>query len=665
MCTPCSTPTRPFVGPGRLLAGVGASAGCADELRALGVLPTDGAVLLVADSAVLDLGLHRAAVSALEAAGHQVLHGPGISAEPTPAVVQALLPTDDARVAAVVAIGGGSALDAAKLVSVSIANALDLGAGLSPAAEIRPGPPILAVPTTAGTGAEATAVAMLWHEGGKRMFVHSHLVPRGVLLDPELLLGLPSSVTASGGFDAIGHAVESLLSTFRTPVTIAAAREALSLLSWSLPAAYDKGDLDARYGTALGAYQAGLALNASVVLGHSLAYAIATRTGLPHGVTVAMALPYCLAHARSAGEDQIADMAEIVCGKADPELFVRWILEHSRRMRIPTSLQERRRTTRVPPRDGSGLRRALPASEPSDADRPARRARAARTHARRRTHRSLAGLLPYYRQRGPRVTTSLYRPVLNLVGGDWHSGPEQLEVRNPADIRELVATVPSMDAAGVHAAFDAAERAAATWRRVSQVDRGRILLRAAQLIRDRRDELSRTLTLEMGKTLAEASGEVGKAADFFEYYGGLGRAEVGTLLAHENADVMAWAVHEPLGVVLAITPWNDPLLTPARKLAPALIAGNTVVLKPASDTPVIALDAGAGSARRGAAARRAEHRHRRGPPDRGSPPRPPGVEGGELHGFERRGRLPEGITRRPRRPPAGGARWQERRRRSR
>ncbi|RHW23990.1 iron-containing alcohol dehydrogenase [Nocardioides immobilis] len=340
MCTLCSTPTRPFVGPGRLLAGAGGSAGCADELRALGVLPADGPVLLVADSAVLDLGLHRSAVSVLEAAGHEVRRGPGISAEPTPEVVRSLLPTDGAGVAAVVAIGGGSALDAAKLVSVALSNALDLTAGLSPTADIRQGPPILAVPTTAGTGAEATAVAMLWHDGGKRMFVHPYLVPRGVIIDPELLLGLPATVTASGGFDAVGHAVESMLSTFRTPVTAAAAREALALLARSLPAAYDKGDLDARYGTALGAYQAGLALNASVVLGHSLAYAIASRTGLPHGVTVAMALPYCLAHARPASEHQIADMAEIVCGKADPELFLRWIVEHSHRMAIPGSLKE-------------------------------------------------------------------------------------------------------------------------------------------------------------------------------------------------------------------------------------------------------------------------------------------------------------------------------------
>ena len=78
-----------------------------------------------------------------------------------------------------------------------------------------------------------------------------------------------------------------------------------------------------------------------------------------------------------------------------------------------------------------------------------------------------------------------------------------LEVRNPADTREVVATVPNMDAQDVSAAFDAAERAAATWRDTSQVDRGRILLRAAQLLRDRREDLSRVLTLEMGKTLAE------------------------------------------------------------------------------------------------------------------------------------------------------------------
>jgi alcohol dehydrogenase class IV len=340
MCLLCSAPTRSFVGPSRLLAGKGSSGGCAAELHALGVAPDLGAALLVVDATVLDLELHGQVSTSLEAAGFDVLLSAGVAAEPSPDTVRGLLPDDATRVAAVVAVGGGSALDAAKLVSVALSNSLDMTAGLTPASDIAPGPPIVAVPTTAGTGAEATAVAMLWHQGRKVMFVHPHLVPRAVLLDPELLLDLPPSVTASGGFDAIGHAAESLLSTFRTPVTVAAAREALAQLAKSLPAAYEVGDLESRYGTALGAYQAGLALNASVVLGHSLAYAIAARTGLPHGASVAMALPYCLAHARPACEGEIADMAAIVCGEPDPELFVRWIVEHSRRMNIPTSLAD-------------------------------------------------------------------------------------------------------------------------------------------------------------------------------------------------------------------------------------------------------------------------------------------------------------------------------------
>jgi|tagenome__1003787_1003787.scaffolds.fasta_scaffold20850061_2 alcohol dehydrogenase class IV len=340
MCSLCSYPTRPFVSPGRLLAGTGASAGCPGELRALGVSSSAGSVLVVADATVLDLGLHGPVTRALDGAGFSVITGTGVAAEPTPDVVRTLLPDVETAVSAVVAVGGGSALDAAKLVAVAITNRLDLAAGLTAAADIAPGPPLVAVPTTAGTGAEATAVAMLWHLDRKVMFVHPHLVPRAVLLDPELLLGLPPSVTASGGFDAVGHAAESLLSTFRTPVTVAAAREALALLATALPAAYEVGDLESRYGTALGAYHAGLALNASVVLGHSLAYAIASRTGLPHGASVAMALPYCLAHARPAGEEQIAEMAAIVCGRRDPELFVRWVVEHSSRMGIPTSLAE-------------------------------------------------------------------------------------------------------------------------------------------------------------------------------------------------------------------------------------------------------------------------------------------------------------------------------------
>jgi alcohol dehydrogenase class IV len=239
----------------------------------------------------------------------------------------------------VAAVGGGSALDAAKIVAASKANALDLSSGLLATAELLPGPPVIAVPTTAGTGAEATAVAMLWDDGAKRMFVHPHLVPRVAVLDPDLLRELPPSVTAAGGLDAISHATESLLSTFRTPLTESAARTALMLLARSVPIAYETGDADARYATMLGAFQAGLALNASVVLGHSLAYVVAARAGLAHGVSCAMALPYCLAHCRPTSELAIAEIAQIVCGRADATELVRWLLEANERMVIPSSLE--------------------------------------------------------------------------------------------------------------------------------------------------------------------------------------------------------------------------------------------------------------------------------------------------------------------------------------
>jgi aldehyde dehydrogenase (NAD+) len=179
----------------------------------------------------------------------------------------------------------------------------------------------------------------------------------------------------------------------------------------------------------------------------------------------------------------------------------------------------------------------------------------------------------------------------NLVDGDWRESASGawLEVRNPADDREVVAEVPAMSAADVEAVFDAAARALPSWAATSAVARGRILLETARLLRERRDAIAADLTREMGKTLAEATAEVGKTADFFEYFGAVGRAAWGEVLSDERPGARVWTVREPVGVVLAIAPWNDPLLTPARKLAPALIAGNTVVLKPASYTPVVSL----------------------------------------------------------------------------
>lgn len=334
-----SFPTRPFVGPGRVLLGAGASGSLAQELVAAGVDPSAGSVIVVPDAAVIALGLAAPALASLEAAGFAVLSGPPVAAEPTPEVVLAFLPEDPAtRVAAVVGIGGGSAMDAAKLVSVALANDLDLTQVFPPGLELRPGPLVALVPTTAGTGAEATVVAMLWHDGAKRIFVHPHLVPDIAVLDPDLLRALPAPVTAAGGLDAISHAMESLLSTFSTPMTQGAAASALRNLARWLPVAYDEGTPESRAGTLLGAYEAGLALNAGVVLGHSLAYTIASRARLGHGITCAMALPYCLAYNRPAAGARLAAIADAVGVEGGGEELVGWVADLADRLATPGSL---------------------------------------------------------------------------------------------------------------------------------------------------------------------------------------------------------------------------------------------------------------------------------------------------------------------------------------
>ncbi|MFD5872999.1 aldehyde dehydrogenase family protein [Streptomyces sp. NPDC060322] len=176
-----------------------------------------------------------------------------------------------------------------------------------------------------------------------------------------------------------------------------------------------------------------------------------------------------------------------------------------------------------------------------------------------------------------------------LLGGQWVTAAEWLHVHDPSDTRSPVARVPALSAGEVARAYDEAEKGFAVWRRTSPFERARVFHGTARLLRERAATIAAAVVAENGKTRAEASGEVAKSADFFEYYAGLARDGHGTLLHDARPDTRTSFHHEPVGIVLAITPWNDPLLTPARKLAPALATGNAVVLKPASETPMSAL----------------------------------------------------------------------------
>lgn len=177
----------------------------------------------------------------------------------------------------------------------------------------------------------------------------------------------------------------------------------------------------------------------------------------------------------------------------------------------------------------------------------------------------------------------------NLVAGAWiEDGADGYDDDiNPSDLGDTVGRIPKMDQGQAAAAVQAAVDAAPGWRAVSPVTRGDILRRAGERLRARSAEVADVLRREAGKPRADALAEVLKSAEFLEYYGSLGRGPVGEVLPDARPGVVAQTRREPLGVVVAITPWNDPLLTPARKLGPALVTGNTVVLKPASYTPIV------------------------------------------------------------------------------
>lgn len=168
------------------------------------------------------------------------------------------------------------------------------------------------------------------------------------------------------------------------------------------------------------------------------------------------------------------------------------------------------------------------------------------------------------------------------------AAPATMEVRDPADLRSLVAEVPAMTPSEVADAYQRARAGFGTWRRTNPLDRAAVLAECARPIRSKADEGAVTLVRENGKTLAEARVEVTKTADFLDFYASFARQPWGEILADARAGTQTTVRYEPVGVVLAITPWNDPLLTPARKLAPALIAGNAVILKPSRQTPLIA-----------------------------------------------------------------------------
>lgn len=179
------------------------------------------------------------------------------------------------------------------------------------------------------------------------------------------------------------------------------------------------------------------------------------------------------------------------------------------------------------------------------------------------------------------------KTVQNLIDGEWTGSPS-FQRTNPARPGEVVVTAPSSSAADVDAALSAATAAQPGWAAMPPPARGAILMDAADILRSRHEEVARDLVAEEGKTLAEAKGEVRRAIDVLRYFGGQGWRAEGDVLPSATPGTTVVTRQEPLGVAGLITPWNFPIAIPAWKMAPALISGNAVVLKPAELTPLTA-----------------------------------------------------------------------------
>nr|WP_045177620.1 aldehyde dehydrogenase family protein [Escherichia coli] len=177
-----------------------------------------------------------------------------------------------------------------------------------------------------------------------------------------------------------------------------------------------------------------------------------------------------------------------------------------------------------------------------------------------------------------------------LINGEWldANNGEVIDVTNPANGDKL-GSVPKMGADETRAAIDAANRALPAWRALTAKERANILRNWFNLMMEHQDDLARLMTLEQGKPLAEAKGEISYAASFIEWFAEEGKRIYGDTIPGHQADKRLIVIKQPIGVTAAITPWNFPAAMITRKAGPALAAGCTMVLKPASQTPFSAL----------------------------------------------------------------------------
>ena len=303
----------------RVVSAAGAALNLPDHCAALRVERP----LLVTDPGLIQIGLVQPVIAALESAGLQVTLFDQVREDPPEATVEAAAEqAREAGVDGVIAVGGGSSMDVAKVVAALVGGDQTLQAmyGVDQVSGTRL--PLILVPTTAGTGSEVTPVAVITTGETTKAGVSSAvLLPDIAVLDADLTLGLPPAVTAMTGVDAMVHAIEAYTSRHKkNPLSDNLARQALHLLSRNIrTAVLDGGNREARANMLLGAMLAGQAFaNAPVAAVHALAYPLGGHYHIPHGLSNSLVLPSVLEFNAPAASDLYAELAELVIDEPVP-----------------------------------------------------------------------------------------------------------------------------------------------------------------------------------------------------------------------------------------------------------------------------------------------------------------------------------------------------------
>ena len=332
-----------------VLSGPGSSAQLGDMAAGMGIRRA----LVVTDPGIIKFGLLDAAVANLEANNIALnIYADVVADPPESVVLDAVRAAQEFGCDGVIGFGGGSSMDVAKLLAVLIKGEQPL-ADIYGVDQITGGRlPLIQVPTTAGTGSEATMVSIITTgETTKAGVVSRTLLADKIILDAGLTTGLPPAVTAATGIDAMVHAIEAFTTkNKKNPLSDMLAREALRLMAGNIETAGKQGDnLEARSAMLLGAMLAGQAFaNAPVAAVHALAYPLGGNYHIPHGLSNSLVLPHVLRFNGLEAGHQYAELAPIILpGKTLPEdplavteLLATYFLQLAEDLGLPTTLRQ-------------------------------------------------------------------------------------------------------------------------------------------------------------------------------------------------------------------------------------------------------------------------------------------------------------------------------------